>query len=166
MQKNNRQIWAFIINAFILILLFVLRYSGLATLRIGQAVPVTLIPFVISVAMFYGEWKGAVCGFAAGALMDGSMSGSSCFNTLTVMFIGLVSGVLASRYLNRNIKSALCLSLGGAFVYLFLRLTFFYSFKGFSIGSDYFGYYFIPTVFYTAVFVIPFYFAEKKLREL
>ncbi len=166
MKKNNRRFIAFAINAVLLILLFTLRYSGLATLAIGQAVPITLIPFVIAVAIFWGEWVGAVAGFVAGALMDGSMSGSSCFNTLALMLIGLICGVLSSYYMNKNIRSAACLSLGAAFAYLFARLTFFYSFKEISVGTEYYSNYFIPTVFYTAIFILPFYFLEKKLREL
>ncbi len=166
MKNNTRKLIAFTINAIILILLFILRYSGLATLAIGQAVPITIIPFVVALSIFWGEWSGATAGFIAGALMDGVMSGSSCFNTLAIMLIGLICGLLASYYMNKNIHSAACLSLGAAFVYLFARLTFFYSFKGISVGTEYYSSYFIPTVFYTAVFIIPFYFLEKKLKNL
>ncbi len=166
MKNNNRQLLAFIINIVIIILLYILRYSGIMTFSIGQAVPITLIPFVVAVAIFYGEWLGAVAGFFAGALMDGSMSGSSCFNTLVIMFIGLVSGILASYFMNKNIRSAACLSLGSAFVYLFAKTIFFYSFKGITTGTDYYSLYFIPTVFYTALFIIPFYFLERKLKDL
>lgn len=166
MKKNHRGYIAFVINAVLLILIFILRYSGLATLAIGQAVPITLIPFVAAVALFFGEWYGAAAGFAAGALMDSVMNGSSCFNTLVLMFIGLISGVLSTYYINKNIRSAACVSLGASFVYLFVRLTFFYSFKGVSPGTEYYSHYFIPTVFYTAFFIIPFYFIEKKLKNL
>ena len=166
MKKNTRRLIVFAINAVLLIFLFVIRYSGLATLAIGQAVPITLIPFVVAVSLFWGEWIGATAGFIAGALMDGSMIGSSCFNTLTLMLIGLICGVLSSYYMNKNIRSAACLSLGASFLYLFARLAFFYSFKGISVGTEYYSNYFIPTVFYTAVFILPFYFLEKKLKEL
>lgn len=166
MKNNNKQIISFIINAVLLVFLYILRYSGIMTLKIGQAVPITLIPFVVAVAIFYGEWWGAAIGFFAGALMDGSMSGSSCFNTLSVMFIGLIVGVLASYFMNKNIRSAACLSLGSAFIYLFARMLFFYSFRGIGVGAEYYSLYFIPTVFYTALFIIPFYFLEKKLKSL
>lgn len=166
MKNSSKQFLSFIINACLIVFLYILRYSGLMTLKIGQAVPITLIPFVVAVAIFYGEWWGATSGFFAGALMDGSMSGSSCFNTLTVMLIGLISGVLASYFMNKNIRSAACLSLGTAFAYLFTRMLFFYSFRGISTGADYYSLYFIPTVFYTALFIVPFYFLEKKLKSL
>ena len=166
MRNRNKQPIAFIINAAILVLLYILRYSELMTLTIGQASPITLIPFVVAIAIFYGEWLGAAAGFFAGAFMDGSMSGSSCFNTLVIMLIGLIAGVLASHYMNKNIRSAACLSLGSAFVYLFVKMIFFYSFKEIPTGAEYYSMYFIPTVFYTALFIIPFYFLEKKLREI
>ncbi len=166
MEKSRFGILAFFINLFIIIFLFVLRYSGLVTLAIGQAVPITLIPFVAAVALCYGEWYGAAAGFFAGALMDSVTTASSCFNSLTVMLIGLVCGLLSSYYLNKNLYAAACVSLGASFTYLFARLLFFYSFKGISIGADYYSLYFIPTVFYTALFIIPFYFLEKKLKSL
>ena len=166
MEKSRLRYLAFFINSVLLILLFVLRYSGLATLAIGQAVPITLIPFVAAIALFYGEWYGAAAGFVAGALMDSVMTGSSCFNTLTVMLLGLICGILSTYYLNKNIQAAACVSLGASFLYLFTRLIFFYSFKGISPGAEYYGSYFIPTIFYTALFIIPFYFLEKKLKSL
>lgn len=166
MKKNRGRYLAFLINFILIIFLFVIRYSGLITLVIGHAVPITLIPFVVAVSLFFGEWYGAAAGLFAGALMDSSMSGSSCFNTLTVMLLGLLCGVLSSYYMNKNIRSAACLSLGSAFLYLFARQTFFYSFKGITVGAEYYSTYFIPTVIYTAVFIIPFYFLEKKLKNI
>ncbi len=166
MEKSRLRYLSFFINILAIILLFVLRYSGLATLGIGQAVPVTLIPFVTAIALFYGEWYGAAAGFFAGALMDSVTTASSCFNTLAVMLIGLICGILSSYYLNKNFQAAACVSLGASFAYLFARLLFFYSFKGISTGAEYYSLYFIPTVFYTALFIIPFYFLEKKLKSL
>ena len=166
MKNSNKQIISFIINFFLIVVLYILRYSGIMTLKIGQAVPITLIPFVVAIAIFYGEWWGASAGFFAGALMDGSMSGSSCFNTISIMLVGLIAGVLASYFMNKNIRSAACLSLGSAFAYLFCKMLFFYSFKGIATGAEYYSLYFIPTVFYTALFIVPFYFLLKKLRSL
>lgn len=166
MKKSRTRYLVFGANLFILILLFSLRYSGLLTLSIGQAVPITLLPFVISVSLFFGEWYGAVAGFGAGALMDSVVTGSSSFNTITLMLIGLTCGIFSSYYVNKNLRSAACLSLGGSFVYLVAKTIFFYSSNQISIGLDYYSRYFIPTVFYTALFIIPFYFIEKKLRKL
>ncbi len=166
MKRNTQKYIALAVNIFTVLILFLLRYSGLATLAIGQAVPITLLPLVVAIAIFFGEWLGATAGFFVGALMDTVMSGSYCFNTITVMFIGLIAGVLASYYLNKNIRSATCLSLGAAVTYLFVKQIFFYSFKGISIGAEYYTLYFIPTAVYTALFIIPFYFLERKLKKL
>lgn len=166
MKKNRGRYLAFLINFILIIFLFTLRYSGLATLTIGHAAPITLIPLVVAVSLFYGEWYGAATGLFVGALMDSSMSGSSCFNTLTVMLLGLLCGVLSSYYMNKNIRSAGCLSLGATFLYLFTRQTFFYSFKGITVGAEYYSTYFIPSVVYTAIFIVPFYFLEKKLKNI
>ena len=135
MKKKRSRYIAFFVNLSLIILLFILRYSGLATLNIGHAIPITLIPLIVAVSLFYGEWYGATAGFFAGSRM------------------------------NKNIRSAAFLSLGASFLYLFTRQIFFYSFKGITVDAEYYSTYFIPTVIYTAIFIIPFYLIEKKLKN-
>jgi len=47
--------------------------------------------------------------------------------------------------------------------YFFLKYLIFFVFRSVAVNYDYFMLYLIPSVVYTAVFIIPFYFLEKKL---
>ncbi len=162
--KRRRFIAAFI-NAIIIFAVFLLRFSGIATLQIGEAVPIILIPIVISVSMFYGENAGLISALFAGLLMDSVASDTSCFNTLFFVLGATVCGVMANRFLNRNLKAAICLSIGLSFIYYFLKYLIFFVFNGISVNYDYFVLNLIPSAVYTALWIIPFYFLQKKLSD-
>ena len=152
-------------NALLIFIIFVLRYSCGVTLGIGQAVPVILVPLVISCAIFYGENAAMLAGVFAGVLMDSSAASGSWFNTLFLILGGLVCAFLSARVLNRNFKAAICLSVGFSFGYFFIKYLIFFVFKGIPVSYDYFLLDLVPSAVYTAVWLIPFYFLQKKLSD-
>ncbi len=166
MNKNKKRFINAYLNLFLILSLFMLRTSGLLTLNIGQISPIILLPLVVAISMFFGEWYGAAAGFLVGLLMDTTTLGSSIFNTICIMLIGLVCGVAANFYLNKNIKSALALSSCASFCYYLLKFLFLYVLAQNKVDGQLFANYLLPSVFYTALFIIPFYFLERKLKDL
>ncbi len=154
-----------VINALLIFTIFILRYSCGITLGIGQAVPVIIIPLVLSCAIFYGENAAMLTGFFAGVLMDSSASSGSWFNTLFLTLGCLICSFLANRVLNRNIKAAICLSVGFSFGYFFTKYLLFFVFASVAVNYDYFILDLIPSALYTSLWIIPFYFLQKKLGE-
>ncbi|MBE6781350.1 MAG: rod shape-determining protein MreD [Ruminococcaceae bacterium] len=162
--KRKRFIAAFV-NILLLAAAFMLRYSGVAVFNIGQAVPLILLPAALSISIFYSENIGLLTGFLTGVFIDSVSSDSSCFNTLFFTIGCAVCSVLSSRFLNRNLKAALCLSAGMSFLYFMLKYIIYFVFFGVSVNYDYFILYLIPSAVYTAVWVFPFYFLNKKLSS-
>lgn len=162
--KRRRFIAAFI-NTLLLLLAFLLRYSG-ATLSIGNATPVLLLPITVSVSIFFGGNASLLSGIFAGVLMDSAAADTSCFNTVFFVLAATAGSMLSSRFLNRNLKAAVCLSVGVSFAYFFIKYLVFFAFRGVAVNYDYFILYLIPSVVYTAVWIIPFYFLQKKLSEI
>ncbi len=162
--KKKRFICAFV-NALLILLCFILRFSG-ATLALGEAVPMILLPLVLSVAMFCSENAALTAGFLAGVLMDSSSSETLLFNTLFLTLGALACSLLSSKYLNRNLKSALCLSAGMSFGYYILKYLIYFVFSSVSAQHSYFSSYLIPSATYTALWIIPFYFMQKKLNNI
>ena len=161
--RRKRFIIAFI-NVLIILMAFFLRYGGI-TFKIGQAVPILLIPIVISISIFFGENATLLAALLAGVLMDSASADTSIFNTMFLLISSTACSVMANRLLNRNLKAAVCLSAGFSFGYFAVKYLIFYVFGGVSVNYDYFVYYFIPSVLYTAVWIIPFYFLERKLSN-
>lgn len=166
MDKRKKRFVITYVNIVMVFLLFILRASGLLTLQIGSISPILLLPLVVSVSMFFGEWYGASVGFLSGLLMDSLSLGSSLFNTFCIMLIGLLCGIAANFYLNKNIKSALALSSAASFGYYLAKFLFLYVFKSGAAEGQLFAEFLLPSVIYTAIFIIPFYFLEKKLKNL
>ncbi len=162
--KRYRFIAAFV-NILLIFLVFVLRYSEIATLQIGEAVPMLLLPIVIAISIFFGENASILYGIFAGFLADCAAADTYCFNTLFMVISATLCNLFMSRFLNRNLKAAVCLSAGVSFGYFFLKYLVFFVFKGISVHYDYFILYLIPSVVYTAVWIIPLYFLEKKLSH-
>lgn len=164
-DKKRRFVCAFV-NIILIFVIFILRYSGLCTLKIGEAVPNLLMPLALSIAVFYSNTAYLSAGLFIGILMDSAATEASFFNTVYFVVGCSVCSVLATRLLNRNLKAAICLSLGMSFCYFFLRYLVFFAFKGIAVNYEYFVVYLIPSVVYTAVWFIPFYFLQKKLTEI
>lgn len=162
---NNRRarfITAFV-NTLLIILFFLARTTGIATFSIGNAIPVILLPLVLSIIVFYDETAGLFASALAGLLMDTVSSEGSLFNTLFFVIAGTACSLLATRYLNRNLKAMLCLSAGFSFGYFFIKHLVFTAFRGIGANYDYFMIHLIPSAIYTAALFIPFYFFQKYL---
>ena len=154
-----------LINFSLIGLIFIFRYSGLFVLNIGEATSIMLIPLVVAISIFFGEFNGFIAGLVSGILLDTQVVGSSCFNLFALMLLGLLSGLFSTYLLNKNLKSAICLCLGAAFLYFLSRYLVLFAFKGSPLNFSYFSSYLIPSVIYTSIFIVPFYYLERYLRR-
>lgn len=166
MNKSKKKFVAIYVNLLLIFILHFLRASGLLSLAVFGVSPIILLPLVVSIAMFFGEWRGATAGFLVGLLMDSLSMGSSIFNSLCIMAIGLLCGIAANFYLNKNIKSAFALSASASFAYYFLKFLFLSIFVDGRVDGKLFADFLLPGVVYTSIFIIPFYFLERKLKDL
>ena len=165
MKKKKKLLLLNLLNFGIIFVLFLLRYSGVLILKIGQAAPVIILPLIVAIAIFFGELSGFTAGLFAGILMDTQVVGSSCFNVFALMLLGLISGLCSTYLLNKNLKSALCLSLCTSFIYFLFRYLVLFVFKGITFSFDYVISYFLPSVIYTSIFILPCYYFEKFLSK-
>ncbi len=165
MTERKNQILANAVNFSLIGVLFIFRYSGLFVLNIGKATSILIIPLIVAIAIFFGEFSGFMAGLVAGVLLDTQVVGSSCFNIFALMLLGLLSGLLSTYLLNKNLKSAICLSFGATFLYFLSRYLVLFAFQGSPLNFNYFMSHLIPSVIYTSIFIIPFYYLEKILRS-
>lgn len=110
---------------FCLLTLF-LQFSGLVTLKIGVALPMILVSLTIFAGMFFREWIGAVYGVLIGVTLDVVMDVPVGFNTVVLMLIGFLSGLLVTYLFNRNAYTMFVLNLLFTSFYFLLRWLFCY----------------------------------------
>lgn len=148
---------------------FAITYTTLIPIRIANATPTPLIALVIAYSYFYGETRGFTVGLIVGIFADGVAADTVGFNAIMLAVIGMLAGALVKKYLNKNIYSAVFLSVIGSGVYHFAKWLVFYAFSGIQGIGNYLMMYILPSAVYSALFIIPFYFLGKlfiKKREI
>lgn len=154
-----------VIECVLAVVLFILHYTSLIDITIYMASPFILLPLCISVAFFRGEVVGlifsGVCGFAC----DAVAGQTSVYNTIAFVIIGFFAGVLAKNIFNKNLKGAFILSLCFSAGYFSFKWLIFYLIPDIE-GKVYHLFWNIaPSILYTAVFIIPFFYLEKWILK-
>lgn len=168
MNENRlRRYCVALIEFIIFATLLLLHYSGAFHITVLRANPVALIPFLVTFSFFNEEWASAFAGMAVGFFMDAVSSKYSLFHTVIFFFIGLLSCLIIHHLFNSNVFSAIALSLISTLFYFVLRWIFFHAVGG-SIEDSvfYLMYYALPSVIYTNIFTVPFYYLQRKLNTI
>lgn len=166
MKKYKKLILGFIQVAFaFLIILFTV--TGAVDISIGHATPLLLIGMITAFSSFSKALPAAIMGFLAGACLDSVQSGAVCFNTATLMVMATLVWLISNYLFNKNIQSAMVLSLIMSGLYFLLRWAVFFI-KPLSVqeSMSYLLSYAVPSAIYSAVFIIPFYYFYKFLDKL
>lgn len=143
--------------------IFILQRMEWFSLKIGTAVPVLLVSAVMVIACFLREWTGFISGLICGIALDTVTNGSSCFNTITLMLLGLATGLVFRFLLNRNIKAMIIVAFLGNIAFFVLKWMFLDFLAGDSSAIDLLIRYHLPSAIYTAIFAIPFFYYVKRL---
>lgn len=168
MNSNRSRFYLVAILEFIIFaFLFLLHYSQALHISVIRANPITLIPFLVAFSFFNEEWVCAIVGMVVGIFMDSSSAKFSLFHTTVLMLIALFAALTVHYLFNNNLRSAIALSLLATLFYFLLRWLFFHAVSG-SIEDSlfYLLYYALPSVVYTNLFIIPFYYLQKKFHKI
>ena len=152
------------VNVLFFMILLLLQYSPYPSLNIGNASPMLTLSFVIAVSMFCSELNASLIGMAAGIFTDTSSSTSFGFNSLVFFIIAFLTSFLIHYLFNNNFRSGIALGIMFSAFYFILRWLFF--FVGGNSINDSFSYLFqhaLPSVIYTAIITLLFFFIEKFL---
>lgn len=160
-EKKHRIPWR---EAIIGFAVYLFHYTGLIDITIYGASPLILLPLTVAVAMFYDELVGLVFGIICGFAIDAVAGSSSVFNTVTFMFIGFAVGLLAKRIFNRNLPGAIALTFISALVYFGIKWIITAIIPDVQGKVYYLFWHLTPSAVYTVLFILPFYFFEKRLH--
>lgn len=165
---KNRRNFTLALQSVALLIFAILHYSDLVSLKIANANPIPAISLLVAVCVFSGMWRGVTMAFIYGMFMDTVASDSVCFNTLTITLVVLVCAVLITYYFNRNVFAVMVLGVISSVGYFVLKWLFLFLIPGVAGQQYYLFSYALPSAFYTAAFIVPFYYIGKfilKRRE-
>ncbi len=154
------------INTIIFTILIFIQYNGVFSLKIGNANPMLPLALLVVISMFCSELSSCINGLIVGFFIDCVASTPDGFNAIILFLLGLGVSITVRHLFNNNIWSALALCGIAGIIYFIIRWVFSIAFSlSFTENLTYLIRYALPSVFYTAVFVAPFYFLEKKLYK-
>ena len=167
MHKKKRQIAFALFNFVLFCAVLLLHTTVSAHLKIGKAVPFSIIPLLTVFSMFSSPSIAAFSGFLSGAFLDGTQTGIPCFHTVILMLLAVFISVLSENFFNRNIRSAALLSFFAALIFFLAKWIALYAFRvELQSSLFYFLYYVIPSVIYTQVFLFIFYPIFRRMDRL
>lgn len=162
MQTKKRHPWIALINVLLFFTVFIIHYTDIIDISIKNANPLIILPLITAFSMFSQPGAAAAAGLASGVLMDSSASGAICFNAIVIMLSAVCVSVCSNNLFNRNIRSAVMLSVLISLIYFLLRWVIFYAFKnGAHDNLTYILSYAFPSILYTNLFIFPFYFLYR-----
>lgn len=166
MNKPKRHWGIAILQLVMFTFLFLLHYSGLLSISSLHANPLILLPFLVAYCMFAQELSAALSGMLVGIFMDAFSSSGSYFHTILFFIIGCTVSVLVHYLLNNNFRTGIMLSLVATLFYFALRWLFFHAFtEDITNSAGYLMRYALPSVIYTNLFIIPFYFLQSFINR-
>ncbi len=149
--------------AVAIVVLCTIQVSLCDFLSIECIKPNLVMSFIISVSVISGPVTGGIVGLICGIFIDSMSSGTTIINSLTYMYLAVISGVLNINYLRNN--------LGVVIMFTFLSTIISEAcvhFIHFAIWgtSNFFSALFNPILLlaiYTIVFTTPIYYLTLKL---
>lgn len=152
------------LNFLLFFMLYIMHYCGIFNIAIIGANPLSPLALLVAVCMFCSEGTAAFAGFTIGIFMDAVSADSSFLYTATFLICGVGTSLIVHYYFNNNIRSAIALCLiSCVFVFLARWLCFYCFGKSLTESLEYLLRFALPSVIYTAIFIIPFYYLERRI---
>ena len=153
-----------LINALLFIVLIYIQYNGVFSLKIAQANPMLPLALLITMCMFCSELTAAIAGLTVGIFIDTVAAAPQGFNALALLVLGVAAVLIIKHLFNNNIRSAIVLCILCTIAYYLLRWLLCLAFSAsLTENLTYLMQTVFPSVLYTAVFAVPFYYLERAL---
>lgn len=164
-MKSRKNIFILrLINVFLFFVLIFIQYNSVFSIKILKANPLLPLALLIPLCMFSSEITAAISGLAVGIFMDAAAATPPAFNAVVLMILGLAATLIVKHLFNNNILSAVALCALCAAVYFLMRFIFCFAFSiSLTENVVYLLQTALPSVLYTTVFAVPFYYLEKAL---
>lgn len=155
-----------LINIALFAVLIFIQYNNVFSIKIANANPLLPIALLVTMSMFCSELTAAISGLIVGIFMDTVAATPEGFNSITLMLLTLAASLIVRHLFNNNIFSAAALCAICSVAYFLLRWIICYAFSmSISENLTYLMQTIFPSVLYTVLFAVPFYYLEKFLYK-
>ena len=158
-QRESYDLPLLAVFGAIFFLIYIIQYTD-GVFSFNSAIPQLMLPIVVCCGMYWDDRIGAIFGFFLGSCVDAVAADTICYNTISLMLIGYVSGLLIEKIINNNFRASLLLVFGFSLIYYFGC----WCMSGFSSG--YMSKIYFELVFNTVIFSIPLYWFMRWIINL
>lgn len=167
MTKNVKKALLLAFDVMLFFVVALLHYSDFLNFKLFGAGTTILIPLLVAFSMNHSPLASAMAGMLSGIIMDSSAHGTYCFNAILLLLIGTFVSVSSSTLFNKNLPSAVVISLICSTVYYLLQWAIFHTFsEGIANGLSFLLEISLPSSVLTALFIFPFYFLYKYIQKI
>jgi len=163
MRIERSRVNLFAAYGLLLLLSALLQTTVLAPIRLLGFTPTLYIAATICVAMFEGEWTGAIFGLVLGYCVDATTAALPGLTALTLLAVGYAAGISARYFMLRRMLSAFVLYFfvhAGLIVMLLLLRLVAADLTGFLTGALYRA----GAALFSSLYIPPFYFIARWLH--
>ena len=134
-------------------------------LQLGQAKPLLLLPLCLAVAVYEGEFAGALFGAVCGLMWDYTAGRTVGMMGLELLLLGFGISVLVQLYLQGSTWNFALLSMATAVLVLSVDWLFFYRMRGYSWALDRWLTFVLPSAALTLVPSLLIFHLVRKIHE-
>lgn len=154
--------------AGLIVLTAVFQHTGFIP-ELSSVPAMALVPLCVCIAMHERSIPGLFFGLLCGVLWDFASAAGDGFFSVTLAATGFVTGAIITFFMRKNIYSCLLLSFLAVGVCNISYWLLFIVRKGFEGASVLLWKYYVPSMFYTLIFAVLFYyivgFIVKQTKE-
>lgn len=166
MQKNRIRPAKVLITVLLFAAALFIQYTVKLNISIKNVSPIIVLPLLTAFSIFGTPGAAASAGLITGICMDALSGGAYCFNAISLMLFSVFTAALSNNLFNRNISSAILISLIVSILYFAVRWLIFYAPQlDIHENSTYLLSFALPSLLYTNVFIFPFYFIYRHFYE-
>ena len=133
--------------------------------QLGEAKPLLVLPLCLAVAVFEGEFAGALLGAVGGLLWDCTAGRTVGMLALELLLLCFAVSVLVQLYLQVNPGNFAAVSTATALVVLSLDWLFFYYMPGYSGAASRWLWFVLPTAALSVPVCFPLFGVVRRIHE-
>lgn len=167
MSKNIKKSLIITFNVIIFFFISLVHHSELPSLEIYGAKTILVVPLLVSFSLWYSPLTCAITGMLSGIILDSATNGAYCFHAIVFLIIGTFVSVASSTLFNKNLPSAIVISLICSAFYHISKWFVFHTFsEGAANALTFFFEITLPSTVLTALFIFPFYYLYKYINKI
>lgn len=132
-------------------------------LQLGQAKPLFILPLCLAVAVYEGEFAGALFGAVSGLLWDYTAGRTVGMLALELMALSFLLSAVVQLYLQNTPQNFAALAGGAALLVLACDWLFFYYMPGYSGALERLVRFVLPSAVLTLPVSLPIYWAARRI---